>query len=300
MTDQELLQVPEELRELFIALDKQGLNPQMCDTLVPYYANGVPCGTPNDVGDICHDEFDLMPRDMVALNQTFTFNAYGDSMVGAGIDHGDRLEMLSTPIARHGDIVLACVGDGYTVKSYFVDDLGRAWLVPANDKFKAMLITEERRVRIEGRVISVRKMDPRADNRAMRNAVLASAEYAPTTMDDVCGLGNDAKLSHVYVARAVKEAFCSVEGVTTSTDWIATYWVLTTYAGAPTSFSAFAKWANDLQVEGMPLCKADLLRKVDVVFQKPTYHWNECRTVRDSVIQRRLQIAQALKKELGV
>ena len=180
MTEQELLQVPEELRELFIALDKQGLNPQMCDTLVPYYANGVPCGTPNEVGDICHDEFDLMPRDMVALNQTYTFNAYGDSMVGAGIDHGDRLEMLSTPVARHGDIVLASVGDGYTVKSYFVDDLGRAWLVPANDKYKAMLITEERRVRIEGRVISVRKMDPRADNRAMRNAVLASEEYAPT------------------------------------------------------------------------------------------------------------------------
>ena len=300
MTDQELLQVPEELRELFIALDKQGLNPQMCDTLVPYYANGVPCGTPNDVGDICHDEFDLMPRDMVALNQTFTLNAYGDSMVGAGIDHGDRLEMMSTPVARHGDIVMASVGDGYTVKSYFEDDLGRAWLVPANDKFKAMLITEERCVRIVGRVISVRKMDPRADNRAMRNAVLASEEYAPTTMGDDGGSGDDDKFSREHMARAVKEAFCSVEGTIASTDWIATYWVLATYAGAPTSFSAFAKWANNLQVEGAPLCKADLLRKVDVVFQKPTYHWSECRTVRDSVIQRRLQIAQALKKELGV
>ena len=88
--------------------------------------------------------------------------------------------------------------------------------------------------------------------------------------------------------------------MTTSTDWIATYWVLTTYAGAPASFSAFAKWANDLQVDGAPLCKADLLRKADAVFQKPTYRWNECRTVRDSVIQRRLAIAQALKKELGV
>ena len=45
MTEQELLQVPEELRELFVALDKQGWNPQMCDTLVPYYANGVPCAS---------------------------------------------------------------------------------------------------------------------------------------------------------------------------------------------------------------------------------------------------------------
>ena len=76
--------------------------------------------------------------------------------------------------------------------------------------------------------------------------------------------------------------------------------MLTTYAGAPASFSAFAKWANDLQVEGVPPCKADLLRKADAVFQKPTYRWNECRMVRDSVIQHRLQMAQALKKELGV
>lgn len=300
MTEQELLQVPEELRELFIALDKRGWNPQMCDTLVPYYANGVPCGIPNDVGDICHDEFDLMPRDMVALNRTFTFNAYGDSMVGAGIDHGDRLEMLSTPVARHGDIVLASVGDGYTVKSYFVDDLGRAWLVPANSRYKPMLITEERCVRIEGRVVSVRKMDPRADNRAMRHAVLASAEYAPAPVDERDALDDEAKFPLKRVARAVKEAFGSAEGTITSTDWIATYWVLTTYACAPTSFSAFAKWANDLQVEDMPPCKADLLRKADTVFQKPTYRWDECRTVRDSVIQRRLQIAQALKKELGV
>lgn len=300
MTEQELLQIPEELRELFIALDKQGWNPQLCDTLVPYYANGVPCGIPNEVGDIRHDEYDLMPRDMVALNQTFTFNAYGDSMIGAGIDHGDRLEMLSTPVARHGDIVLASVGDGYTVKSYFVDDMGRAWLVPANDKYKPMLITEERCVRIEGRVISVRKIDPRADNRAMRKAVMKCEEYAPTAMGEAYGSNDDDKLSRENVARAIKSAFGSAEGMTTSTDWIATYWVLTTYASAPTSFSAFAKWANDLQIEGAPLCKADLLRKADAVFQKPTYHWSECRTLRDSVVQRRLQIAQALKKELGV
>ena len=179
MTDQELLEIPEELRELFIALDAQGLNPQMCDTLVPYFRNGVPCGIPDDVGDICHDEYALMPRDMVVLNKTFSFDAYGDSMIGEGIDHGDRLEILSTPVARHGDIVLANVDGGFTVKSYFVDDYDRPWLVPANKKYKPMPITEERRVSIEGRVISVRKMDPRANNRAMRNAVVACEEYAP-------------------------------------------------------------------------------------------------------------------------
>lgn len=175
----ELRQVPEELRGLFKSLSEQGWNPRLCDEVpVPHYDNRVPCGMPAGVGDITHDEYDMMPRSLVTLNMMYTLDAYGDSMVGAGIDHGDRLEVLSTPVARHGDIVVASIGDGHTVKSFFVDDYGRSWLVPANRKYKPILITEERRVRIEGRVVSVRKLDPRAENRDMRNAVIACEEYA--------------------------------------------------------------------------------------------------------------------------
>ncbi|MBR3858671.1 MAG: hypothetical protein IKJ18_01445 [Bacteroidaceae bacterium] len=178
MEPQDFGQVPEELRGLFKSLSEQGWNPQLCDEVpVPHYDNRVPCGVPAGVGDITHDEYDMMPRSLVTLNMMYTLDAYGDSMVGAGIDHGDRLEVLSTPVARHGDIVVASIGDGHTVKSYFVDDYGRRWLVPANRKYKPMLITEERCVRIEGRVVSVRKLDPRAENRDMRNAVVACEEY---------------------------------------------------------------------------------------------------------------------------
>ena len=104
---------------------------------------------PNETGDIRHDEYALMPRDLAVLNMTYTIDAYGDSMVGAGIDHGDRLEVLSTPVARHGDIVVASLEGGKTVKSFFIDDFGRQWLVPANRKYKPILITEERKVRID-------------------------------------------------------------------------------------------------------------------------------------------------------
>ena len=41
MTEQELLQVPEELRELFREYSALGWNPQMCDVPVPYYDNRV-------------------------------------------------------------------------------------------------------------------------------------------------------------------------------------------------------------------------------------------------------------------
>ncbi len=41
---------------------KIGWNPQMCDVLVPYYDNRVPCGMPNETGDIRHDESDCVAR----------------------------------------------------------------------------------------------------------------------------------------------------------------------------------------------------------------------------------------------
>lgn len=263
MTEQELLQVPEELRELFIALDKQGFNPQMCDTLVPYYHNGVPCGTPEDVGDICHDEYDLMPRDMVVLNKTFSFDAYGDSMVDEGIESGDRLEVQATPVARHGDIVLASVRGGYTVKSYFEDDYGRPWLVPANKKYKPMLITEERCVRIEGRVLSVRKMNPRANNRAMRHAVVSCEEYVP--------VHRVSKREHAEeVVRQVAEM------VTIVRQWYAVYRaLLDLQVWESESYGEFVALVSRAVPEHEHLPVSSELRRMAVQsFARPVHLWN--------------------------
>ena len=65
-----------------------------------------------------------------------------------------------------------------------------------------MLITEERRVRIEGRVISVRKVDPRANNREMRNAVIACEEY---TIPEMQTRINRAEQTVRHVAPMVKQ-----------------------------------------------------------------------------------------------
>ena len=99
------------------------------------------------------------------------------------------------------------------------------------------------------------------------------------------------------VAQAVTDAF---DDAATSTDWICAYWVLTTYAGAPATFAAFADWANALPLSPgcMPPCKASLLYKADAVYQRPLYRWDECTTVRPSVMQRRLAIAKRLKRLL--
>ena len=96
-----------------------------------------------------------------------------------------------------------------------------------------------------------------------------------------------------HVARAIALAYGALPEVTPS-DWIAAYWVLTTYAKAPQPFAAFARWANALAVPSMPPCKADLLTKADAIYRRPLYHWGEG----SSKVIARLAIARTLKREL--
>ena len=62
MTEQELLQIPEELRELFRLLDEQGLRPELYDTPVPFYDSHVPCGSPMELGDTRPDGYMMLPH----------------------------------------------------------------------------------------------------------------------------------------------------------------------------------------------------------------------------------------------
>ena len=41
----------QELQEIYELLKKSRLNPQWCDTCVPYYENGVKAGVPSDPDD---------------------------------------------------------------------------------------------------------------------------------------------------------------------------------------------------------------------------------------------------------
>lgn len=175
----------QDLKLMFEQMRAQGWNPQLCDTPVPYYENRVPCGVPTDVGDTVSDEFIMMPRDMVKLNMTFTVNAFGQSMRDAGINDGDILEVLSTCVACDGDIVVARIGEAFTVKGFYEDEYGRQWLVPCNTDggYKPILLSGCEDAHIAGRVVSVRKRDPRAQHRMMHLAVTGCEDFAaPVTM----------------------------------------------------------------------------------------------------------------------
>ncbi len=64
----------------------------------------------------------------------FMFTVSGDSMVNAGIYDGDKVIVKKTPQAKDGDIVLAFVDNGYTLKTYRNKN-GKVWLQPENPDY---------------------------------------------------------------------------------------------------------------------------------------------------------------------
>lgn len=64
----------------------------------------------------------------------FMFTVSGDSMVNAGIFDGDKVIVKKTSYAKDGDIVLAYIDNGYTLKTYKQKN-GKIWLRPENPDY---------------------------------------------------------------------------------------------------------------------------------------------------------------------
>ena len=68
-------------------------------------------------------------------NSTYMLEVMGESMIDAGILEGDLVLVERGKTPKRGDIVLALVDNGYTLK-YLETEKGRPVLVPANKAFK--------------------------------------------------------------------------------------------------------------------------------------------------------------------
>lgn len=148
----------------------------VCDTPVPYYRTTVSCGRPNEFGDVPAEEI-LLPSMMISGLKVFVVDAGGDSMEGARIFDGDPLLIEKTRHYDIGNIVLAVVDGEQLVKTYYVDDMGRQWLVPANSKYDPLLLTDEMDVKFLGRV----KCNLRAPQDALGNVRRFVSDYLKKT-----------------------------------------------------------------------------------------------------------------------
>jgi SOS regulatory protein LexA len=78
---------------------------------------------------------------------TFMLRVSGESMIEAGINPGDMIIVERTTQCRDGDIVVAFIDGGYTVK--FVRKRGnRVWLDPANKEFEPIVPAEGEELKV--------------------------------------------------------------------------------------------------------------------------------------------------------
>ena len=82
--------------------------------LVGQVAAGVPILAEENIEDRI-----TLPVDIVGDSASFLLSVRGESMIEAGINDGDYLVVKEQPTTVNGDIVVALIDDGATVKRYF-------------------------------------------------------------------------------------------------------------------------------------------------------------------------------------
>ena len=92
-----------------------------------------------------------IPMEFMPNNQTFMLRVKGDSMINIGIFDGDLVLVEQRQTARNGEVIVALVEDGATVKRFFKEE-GVFRLQPENDALGPIIVKE---VQILGKVIGV-------------------------------------------------------------------------------------------------------------------------------------------------
>lgn len=92
-----------------------------------------------------------IPMEFMPNKQTFLLTVKGESMINAGILDGDMVLVEQAQTADNGDMVVALIEDGATVKTFYREE-GVCRLQPENDYMDPIIVKD---VSILGKVIGV-------------------------------------------------------------------------------------------------------------------------------------------------
>jgi DNA polymerase V len=114
----------------------------------------VEAGFPSPAEDYVEGQLDLNKHLIKHPAATFFVRATGDSMIHAGIFPGDILIVDRSIEPVDKKVVIAVINGELTVKRFRKID-GKAFLVPENEKYRAIELTEETGGEIWGVVTNV-------------------------------------------------------------------------------------------------------------------------------------------------
>ncbi|EGG84869.1 repressor LexA [Lachnospiraceae bacterium 2_1_46FAA] len=100
------------------------------------------------------EDYFPIPAELMPNNQVYMLQVQGESMINAGILDGDYVLVEQCNTVSNGQMVVALVEDGATVKTFYKEE-GIYRLQPENDTMSPIIVQE---VTILGKVIGVFRM----------------------------------------------------------------------------------------------------------------------------------------------
>jgi len=113
------------------------------------FSSQIPAGFPSPADDFLEKRLDLNEYLIKNKSATFLIRVHGDSMINAGIFDGDLLVVDRSAQPTSGKIVLGVLNGEFTVKR-IEKRKTKLFLVPENDDFKPIEITNEMDFKIWG------------------------------------------------------------------------------------------------------------------------------------------------------
>ena len=116
---------------------------------IPLFEGSVSAGFPSPADDYMDMDLDLHDHLVKNPSSTFCVKAIGESMKDAGIKSGDIMLVDRSLEPKNRSIVLAVINGEFTVKRVNLND-NKLYLMPENDSFTPIKITEEMDFKIWG------------------------------------------------------------------------------------------------------------------------------------------------------
>jgi DNA polymerase V len=115
----------------------------------PLFLVPVSAGFPSPADDYLEGRLDLNKHLIQRPAATFFVRASGDSMIGGGIHDGDLLIVDRSLEPKDGNVVIAVLDGELTVKRIEIHD-GKLFLVPENENYPLIPVTEEQSFEVWG------------------------------------------------------------------------------------------------------------------------------------------------------